>query len=149
MVASKQIDVQFVPVDNTYHEDTPHLDAAAWSEFLNEKSQNQSQKKIPGNIIPRKNHLLRWVSCAEEISNDNLAHAASRAVLTHATFSIYKMLNISEEDWQFAAPNCQYAGTHQPFTTLLEKMDVIKMSNSNMSQSEQNKLLETIASIIE
>jgi hypothetical protein len=59
------------------------------------------------------------------------------------------MLNISEEDWQFAAPNCQYAGTHQPFTMLLEKMDVIKMSNSNMSQSEQNKLLETIASIIE
>ena len=148
MVASEQIDIQFVPVDNTYHEDTPQLDAAACTEFRN-KSQNQSKKKIPGNIIPRKNHLLRWVSCVDKISNEDLARAASRAVMTHAAFSIYEMLNISEEDWQFAAPNRRYVGTHQPFTTLLEKMDVIEMSNPNMSQSERNKILETIASIIE
>ncbi len=150
MVASEQIDIQFVPVDNTY-EDTPQLNATACSEFLNKtfKSQNQSKKKISGNIIPRNNHLLRWILCANEISTADLAGAVSRAVLTHASFSIYETLNITEGDWQDAAPNRRYVGTHKPSTKLFDNMNIIEMSHPNMSQSERNELLETIASIIE
>lgn len=137
-------DIQFLPS----HEHTTELmNARQGIQCQTLTSHNQSNKK--GNIIPSNINLLQWMLCSVEISIDDLAHAASRAVLTHAAFSIQETLNITEEDWKNATTNSCYIGTRQPYLKLLHQMDVIDMTNPNMSRDDRRQLLETIVSIIE
>lgn len=137
-------DIQFIPS----HEHTTELmNARQGIQCQTLTSHNQSNKK--GNIIPRNINLLQWILCSVDISIDDLARAASRAVLTHAAFSIQETLNITEEDWKNANTNSCYIGTHQIYPNFLDQMDVIDMSNPNMSRNDRRQLLETVVSIIE
>jgi tRNA G10 N-methylase Trm11 len=138
-----EFDVNFIPVEASFYDHPPQLNDAPTGKF-----QRQSKKKISSNIIPRNNQLLHWILCNGEISDKDLARAASRAILTHATFSIHETLNITNEDWQDAISNRGYPGNQHILFKFFDQMDIIDMSNPNMSRDSRSQLLETIVSII-
>jgi tRNA G10 N-methylase Trm11 len=153
MATSENLGIQFIPVDTTsddYNIMPKRNYARPELQNIQPKSQRQLKKKIPGNSIPQNNCLLHWIVCSDDvIANDDLARAASRAVLTHATFLIHEKLHIADEDWQDASSNRCNVGNHHPLVNLLEQLDVIDVSNPNMSRDDRHQLLETIVCIIE
>ncbi|KAL7553744.1 hypothetical protein ACHAWF_017059 [Thalassiosira exigua] len=81
---------------------------------------------------------LHWMT--GDISPRVIAEAASRAILTHATFDIKERICFSETDWNGASNDCcGNAGI------ILDHMDVIDMTNPNISRDDRSKLIGSIS----
>ncbi|KAL3775804.1 hypothetical protein ACHAW5_002300 [Stephanodiscus triporus] len=115
------------------------------------KSRNRSKKKDPArNILHGGNRLLRWVESSNgTIHAGHISKAASRAVLTHATFSIDEVLAVTEGDWRdSSASDLFWVGDRRSIEDL-ERMDVIDISNPNMSQDSRMRLINTILRLLD
>ena len=110
------------------------------------KSKNQSKKK--GETFTSHSIILYSIECANGMSADDVSNAARRAILTHATFSINESICFSEEDWKSATTNYQYTGSHT-CGEILDQMDVIDMSNPNISRDDRTQLIEKVSCLIE
>lgn len=115
------------------------------------KSRNQSKKKRARNNPNNVQQLLFWLE-----KNDNgiipasvITKAASRAILTHATFSIYESMSFSEDDWKGGATTTIRCCSKLYSDEILEKIDVIDMTNTNMSRQARAELIERASCLIE
>ena len=143
-------DIQFLPVDGNY-------DAIQTQQRNNDKepikrvmSRNQSKKKKKA-LYPQI-PFMYWIQSCDEtnIDEDIIANATSRAILTHATFSItISVYDISDKDWIDSIPlNCSDT-TSIGDKKVLEKMDIIDTSNPNMSSDDREQLIERVACLVE
>ena len=147
-------DVRFIPVENSCA--WSHRDGAVPRQEATDKdprrggvtSNNQREKKIPArcSLVGSNKSLLQWMVNANGImlSDDEISLAASRAVLTHATFSINEFLLVTEKDWGWEEED-SCIGNHHPLTTkVLHRLEFIDMSNPNRSRDERTQLLNKI-----
>ena len=117
----------------------------------------------------------RWIECAmagdsttscDSACGDVISMAASRAVLTHATFSICECLVVTDESWRNSSSSLSSLDAsgseghkyeyedddddgdddfdRSSIIDVLERMDVVDMSNPNMSRDSRTVLIHTI-----
>jgi hypothetical protein len=102
----------------------------------------------------------KWIVCdggdgttSCDTVDDVIPMAASRAVLTHATFSICECLVVTDEIWRDSSTSFASGingddddGDYDRSSIIdvLERMDVIDMSNPNMSRDSRTVLINAI-----
>ncbi|KAL3827453.1 hypothetical protein ACHAXA_003187 [Cyclostephanos tholiformis] len=102
----------------------------------------------------------RWIESARSgmtlCAVDYISMAASRAVLTHATFSIDECLVVTDEDWRdsssFASENISSligGENHRSSIDVLGHTDAIDMSDPNMSRDSRTTLINMILCLID
>ena len=115
---------------------------------LQKQSRNQMKKK------KQKKHYdegiiksLYWLESSNDgSSNDNyiITKAVSRAILTHALFSIEYSASFSNDDWTSAVKIDGVDGILEG----IGEIDVISLSNPNLSNVERAELLKTISTLL-
>jgi hypothetical protein len=106
--------------------------------------QRKSKKRVHIKTSSRRVESLYWIS--GEIPPASIAKAASRAILKHATFLIDESHHFSEEQWCRASDellSCNLGRQRQ----LNELIDVIDMTNPNMSLNERSGLIQRVSSL--
>lgn len=96
--------------------------------------------------------LLRWIESADglQISDDDVSNAVSRAVLAHASFSIDESSIVTEEDWNDDSTFSSIIFNNQlSMIDILERLDVVDMSNPNMSRVDKVGLMERVICLID
>ena len=90
--------------------------------------------------------LLRWIESVDglQISGDVVSNAVSRAVLSHASFSIDESSIVTEEDWEDNLQFCSIYNNQLSMIEILDRLDVVDMSNPNMSRNDKVGLMERI-----
>jgi len=116
----------FVPSNKSRHIN-PHSSVDASSK----KSRSHLQN------VSRQVQSLYWIK--GDLSPEVLSEATSRAILTHATFSIAASYHFTEEEWESAAveSSCQ--------SLIDAKVDLIDITNPNMSCQESTFLLRRLS----
>mmetsp|Transcript_20137 Transcript_20137/g.43739 ORF Transcript_20137/g.43739 Transcript_20137/m.43739 type:complete len:609 (+) Transcript_20137:87-1913(+) len=141
-------DIQFIPLESSSQlsENNMEQSRSRKDEEPKPKSKNQSKKK--GAKYTPHIPLLYWIECENEISADDISNAARRAILTHATFSINESICFSEEEWKGATSNYSCTVSHV-CKEILDQLDVIDMSNPNISRDDRTQLIERVSCLIE
>ncbi|KAL3793507.1 hypothetical protein HJC23_007247 [Cyclotella cryptica] len=144
---------QFVPVQHdvrsplsAYNEDCSVLEP---SEFPDSNTPSigpkRAKKKLHVKKLTRQVPSLYWIE--GDISTTSITKAASRAILTHATCLIDESFHFSEEVWSSVnIDELCYSGTHQFAFDL--HLDVIDITNPNISLKEQLALLRKISYLL-
>lgn len=143
----KDIHIDFIPVMNGINCNKQYERHGQTHE---RQSRNQLKKKRPW-----KNHVenraqaqsMYWIESSYNRLFDNvISSAASRAILTHALFRVECTEFFSEDDWKDAI-GYNNEGRIQEF--LRDHVDVVNMSNPNMSNEERFNLLERISNLLQ
>jgi tRNA A58 N-methylase Trm61 len=142
----KDIHINFIPVIEQRSRPSADDDLQIKSTQHQTQSRNQMKKKRLKKNLNNEAGIqsLYWLECSENVIDDSiLSTAASRAILTHAMFRIEYSASFSNDDWIATAKN----GSQNH--ACLDGVDVISMSNPNMSKEECSNLLQTISMLIE
>ncbi len=139
--------VRFVPVETSSRR-TRLREEGNMTGMHRSKSKNHSKKK-GAKQHPHRVQSLYWMERNEKINSDDIAAAASRAILTHATFSIQESVSFSKEDWSGSAPTDSNNAGNNSSSEILECMEVIDMSDPNMSRDARSGLIKRVSRLIE
>jgi len=142
----KDIDINFIPVTKRSEpiDNTLQLQSIQQQQ-QRKQSRNQLKKKKQ-----KKNHneagtqSLYWLECSVDSVDDVISTAVSRAILTHALFRIEYSASFSNDDWISSVTNNE-GEIHE----CLGEIDVISMSNPNMSNEECSNLLQTVSILLQ
>lgn len=109
---------------------------------INPNSVDASPKKSRShlqNVSRQVQSLLYWIK--GDVSSEVISEATSRAILTHAAFSIADSYQFAEEEWENSAAEsaCQ--------CLIDAKVDLIDITNPNMSRHESTLLLQRVSSL--
>ena len=140
----KDIHINFIPVIERSRP-SANDDLQTKSSEDQTQSRNQMKKKrLKKNQNEAGIQSLYWLECSDNLIDDSeISTAASRAILTHAIFRIEYSASFSNDDWIATAKNGSQVHS------CLDGVDVISMSNPNMSREECSNLLQTISMLIE
>ncbi len=144
-VRKDDIHVNFIPVNERRRRSSAKDDLQVKSTQHQTQSRNQMKKKrLKKNQNEAGIQSLYWLECSDNLIDDSeISTAASRAILTHAIFRIEYSASFSNDDWIATAKNGSQVHS------CLNGVDVISMSNPNMSREECSNLLQTISMLIE
>ena len=147
LLCEKSEGTQFIPVHDTSsqrHDGNFKMHRVSLS-----RNQSKKKKKVTyvHNIIPS----MYWIESADGSANENtLSKATSRAILTHATFAIYdSVCNISEDVWNECLSYAHNNSNINLCDGMLKQMNIIDMTNPNMSRNDKNELMQKIVYLIE
>ena len=139
----KDIHINFIPVIERRRRSSAKDDLQIKYTQHQTQSRNQMKKKrLKKNQNEASVQILYWLECSDNSIDDIISTAASRAILTHALFRIEYSESFSNEDWIATAKN------RSQIHACLDGLDVISMSNPNMSKEECSNLLQTISMLI-
>lgn len=139
-------DIQFVPVDggvkqtNGSKKQSTEMARVQVGDRVLKKWRKRSVHP-PGQI-----QSLFWIVEGNSISADCIAKAASRAVLTHATFVIDETYHFSELDW---GSILNTVDSSDDISRHLDKIDIIDMNNPNISKQERTDLTRRVVSLVD
>lgn len=113
------------------------------------KSRKQSKKKVSKH--PHDVQLLYWIECVGcngNIHHGDISKATPCSILTHATFAIKQSVAVSDKDWWDVALDYDNVGNHNLYK-IIGEMDIIDMTNPNMSRIARSELIERVSRLIE
>ena len=140
----KDIHINFIPVIERSRPSANDDLQTKSSEHPTQSRNQMKKKRLKKNQNEAGIQSLYWLECSENMIDDSiLSTAASRAILTHAMLRIEYSVSFSNDDWIATAKN----GSQNH--ACLDGVDVISMSNPNMSKEECSNLLQTISMLIE
>ncbi|KAL7492612.1 hypothetical protein ACHAWT_002391 [Skeletonema menzelii] len=135
----KDIHINFIPV---VEKSRPSANDLKPQQEKQSRKQ-MKKKKLKKNPNEAGTQALYWIECSDNSVDNIISIAVSRAILTHAIFRIDYSASFSNDDWTSVGSN----GVQ--IQNFLESLDVISMSNPNMSNEECSTLLQTVSNLID
>ena len=145
----KDIDINFIPVTKRSNPSDNDLQFQSTQQQQQQQQRKQSRnqlkkKKQKKNQYEAGTQSLYWLECSGDSVDDVISTAVSRAILTHALFRIEYSASFSSDDW-ISSVTKNEGKIHE----CLDEMDVISMSNPNMSNEECSNLLQTVSILLQ
>jgi len=139
LMHDEQQEVQFIPIIKDDLQST----STKQPKLLSRNQSKKKKKDVYKHNIP----LMYWVknSTGSTIDHTIIAKATSHSILTHASFTINKCYNISDEVWKDAVSS----STTVNITNIIDQIDIIDMQNPNISNHDRTDLIQRIANFIE
>ncbi len=137
---NKDIRINFIPVI----ERSKSSDNELQPQQQKQSRKQMKKKKQKKNPYEASTQSLYWLKCSDNAADDIISTAVSRAILTHASFRIQYSSSFTNDDWINPVTNCEVE-LHE----CLDGIDVISMSNPNMSNEECSNLLQTVSILLQ
>lgn len=137
---NKDIHINFIPVIGRSEPSKNDLQPQQQKQSRNQMKKKK-QKKNP---IEANTQSLYWLECSNNPDDNIISTAVSRAILTHALFRIQYSASFTNDDWINSVTNCEVK-LHE----CLDGIDVISMSNPNISNEQCSNLLQTVSILLQ